>query len=71
MLLRSEGLESYLHKFLQEKVDLDMLMRTNNLDQDLKEIGLSEFGPRKRLQEAIQRRKDILAQAKYMTDSFL
>ena len=48
-----------------------MLMRTNNLDQDLKEIGLSEFGPRKRLQEAIQRRKDILAQAKYMTDSFL
>lgn len=70
MLLWSEGLENYLHRFLQEKVDLDMLVKTKNLDADLKEIGLP-FGPRKKLQDSIQRRKDILDQPKYLSDSFL
>lgn len=70
MLLYSEGLENYLHRFLQEKVDLDMLMKTKNLDGDLKEIGLP-FGPRKKLVEAVQRRKEILERPKYLSDSYL
>nr|KAG5709692.1 hypothetical protein BaRGS_027717 [Batillaria attramentaria] len=69
MFLWSAGLETYLHKFLQEKVDMELLV--NMSDNDLKEIGLP-FGPRKRLLEAIRRRQDVLRQPKVqMTDSFL
>ena len=66
--LWSAGLETYLHKFLQEKVDMALLL--NMSDADLKEIGLP-FGPRKKLLEAIKRRQDILAVPKDMADSFL
>lgn len=68
MFLWSAGLEGYLHKFLQEKVDMDVLVKMS--DMDLKEIGVP-FGPRKRLLEAIKRRQDVLSLPKHMTDSFL
>lgn len=69
VFLWSAGLEVYLHKFLQEKVDMELLVKMS--DNDLKEIGLP-FGPRKKLLEAIQRRQDILSRPKVMmTDSFL
>ena len=68
MFLWSAGLEVYLHKFLQEKVDMDVLVKMT--DMDLKEIGVP-FGPRKRLLEAIKRRQDVLSLPKHMSDSFL
>ncbi|KAL8573606.1 hypothetical protein ACOMHN_007159 [Nucella lapillus] len=66
--LWSAGLEVYLHKFLQEKVDMELVVKMS--DADLKEIGLP-FGPRKRLLEAVKRRQEVLSLPRYMTDSYL
>ncbi|KAK7111655.1 hypothetical protein V1264_011255 [Littorina saxatilis] len=68
MFLWSAGLETYLHKFLQEKVDMEVLVKMS--DSDLKVIGLP-FGPRKKVLDAIKRRQDVLALPKHMTDSYL
>ncbi|KAL8593328.1 hypothetical protein ACOMHN_009981 [Nucella lapillus] len=66
--LWSAQMEGYLHMFLKEKVDLQVLV--NMSENDLKEIGLP-FGPRKRLLDIIRRRQNVLAVQKVMTDSFL
>ena len=66
--LWSVQLEGYLHKFLQEKVDMELLVKMS--DKDLQEIGLP-FGPRKRLLAAIKRRHEVLSLPKYISDSFL
>ncbi|XP_076447186.1 pre-mRNA splicing regulator USH1G-like [Babylonia areolata] len=66
--LWSAQLEGYLHMFLKEKVDLELLVKMS--ESDLKEIGLP-FGPRKRLLDAIRRRETVLSLPKNLTDSYL
>ena len=57
MFLWSCDLARLMPVFTREKVDLTLLMRMT--DAEMKEIGL-EFGPRKRLREAIAKRQAAL-----------
>ena len=58
MFLWSSDLARVMPVFTKEKVDLSLLMRMT--DADMKELGL-EFGPRKRLREAVAKRQAALA----------
>ncbi|ESO84029.1 hypothetical protein LOTGIDRAFT_210994 [Lottia gigantea] len=67
--LVSSGLYSYTTYFTREEIDLDVLMKLN--DSELKEqLGL-QLGPRKKLQEAINRRKELINTPKAITDTYL
>ncbi|XP_071107820.1 pre-mRNA splicing regulator USH1G-like [Haliotis cracherodii] len=68
MFLMSAGLPNYISHFTKERVDLDLLMKMS--DVEMKEVGLP-FGPRKKLLEAMERRKRVLQTPVDMTDSFL
>ncbi|XP_005101206.1 Usher syndrome type-1G protein homolog [Aplysia californica] len=62
------GLASYLHIFSKEKIDMPLLMSMT--DEEFRELGLP-FGPRKKLKEAIVRRKTVLEAPTKMTASQL
>lgn len=68
MFLWSCGLASYLHIFSQEKIDMQVL--TSMTDSELKELGLP-FGPRKKLRDAIAKRKTVLETPTRLVDSHL
>lgn len=66
--LDSIGLSNYTHKFTSEDTDLDALMLVN--EGDLKELGLG-LGPRKKLMDAINKRKQALSAKSVISDTFL
>ncbi|KAK6171190.1 hypothetical protein SNE40_019433 [Patella caerulea] len=66
--LVASGLHSYIPYFTREEIDLDILMKLT--DNELKELGL-QFGPRKKLQEAISRRKQYMEAPRCISDSYL
>ncbi|GFS09850.1 usher syndrome type-1G-like protein [Elysia marginata] len=69
MFLWSCDLARLMPVFTREKIDLALLMRMT--DADMKEIGL-EFGPRKRLREAITKRQEALSSPRRaMQDTYL
>lgn len=68
MFLWTCGLANYLHIFSKEKIDMQVLIKMT--DSELKELGL-EFGPRKKLQEAIIRRKTVIETPAKMVDTRL
>ncbi len=57
LFLAANGVSEFLSLFSQEKIDLPALMLLT--DSDLKEIGLP-MGPRRKIMDAILKRKDIL-----------
>lgn len=68
LFLATCSLTDYLAIFTQEKIDLDALLLLQ--DEDMKDLGL-EMGPRRKLKDAIQRRKDIIQNPGAMLDSYL
>ena len=68
LFLATCGLTDYLAIFTQEKIDLDALLLLQ--DEDMKVLGL-EMGPRRKLKDAIQRRKDIIRNPGVILDSHL
>ncbi|KAH3873356.1 ankyrin repeat and SAM domain-containing protein 4B-like [Dreissena polymorpha] len=68
MFLEGCGLQHYAHLFLEGDVDMDALMRLTN--QDFSDMGLP-VGPRRKLMDAIQRRRIVLAEPAQMYDSQL
>lgn len=68
MFLEGCGLKHYTHLFLDSDVDMDALMRLTN--QDFHDMGLP-IGPRRKLMDAIQRRRIVLNEPAQMYDSQL
>ncbi|KAL3876820.1 hypothetical protein ACJMK2_034613 [Sinanodonta woodiana] len=68
LFLECCGLSHYTHLFAQAEVDMEALLLLN--DKDLTEMGLP-LGPRRKLTEAINRRKEVLAQKFAMADTML
>lgn len=68
MFLEGCGLKLYTHLFLDADVDMDALMMLTN--QDFQDMGLP-IGPRRKLMDAIQRRRVVLNEPAQMYDSRL
>ena len=68
MFLEGCGLTHYAHLFLDQDVDMDALMRLSN--QDFEDMKLP-IGPRRKLMDAIQRRRNVLSEPAQMYDSQL
>ena len=68
MFLEGCGLTHYAHLFLDQDVDMDALMRLSN--QDFEDMKLP-IGPRRKLMDAIQRRRNVLNEPAQMYDSQL
>ena len=68
MFLESCGLTRYTHLFTNSEVDMDALMELTQ--DDFTEIGLP-IGPRRKLVNAIERRKQVLNQKSVITDTHL
>lgn len=68
MFLEGCGLRLYTHLFLDSDVDMDALMMLTN--QDFQDMGLP-IGPRRKLMDAIQRRRVVLTEPAQMYDSQL
>ncbi|XP_045214740.1 ankyrin repeat and SAM domain-containing protein 4B-like [Mercenaria mercenaria] len=68
MFLEGCGLRLYTHLFLNDDVDMDALMILTN--QDFQDMGLP-IGPRRKLMDAIQKRRIVLNEPAQMYDSQL
>ncbi|XP_070580067.1 pre-mRNA splicing regulator USH1G-like [Ptychodera flava] len=68
LFLAAHQLTDYLPLFTQEQIDLDALMLCS--DNDLKSVGLP-LGPRRKVLEAIARRKAVLNEPGPITDTVL
>ena len=68
VFLESCGLTNYTKLFTDGEVDMDALMRLTN--QDFQDMGLP-IGPRRKLMDAIQRRRVVLTEPAQMYDSQL
>lgn len=68
MFLEGCGLKHYTHLFLDGDVDMDALLKLTN--QDFHDMGLP-IGPRRKLMDAIQRRRIVLNEPAQMYDSQL
>lgn len=68
LFLSANGLSEYLMVFTREKIDLSALMLLS--DSDMKEIGLP-MGPRRKLLDAIARRKRTLENPGVVMDTLL
>ena len=68
MFLESCGLTRYTHLFTNSEVDMEALMELTQ--EDFVEIGLP-VGPRRKLVNAIERRKQVLSQKAAITDTHL
>lgn len=68
MFLEGCGLRLYTHLFLDADVDMDALMMLTN--QDFQDMGLP-IGPRRKLMDALQRRRIVLNEPAQMYDSQL
>lgn len=66
--LASFDLNTYLHLFIDQDVDLSSLMALT--EEDLEQLGL-KLGPRRKLQKAITIRKERLSRPTEIKDSFL
>lgn len=65
LFLAANGVSEFLSLFYQEKIDLPALMLLS--DSDLKEIGLP-MGPRRKIMEAILKRREIITCPGTITD---
>ncbi|XP_048187856.1 ankyrin repeat and SAM domain-containing protein 4B [Perognathus longimembris pacificus] len=68
VFLQSQHLEDFLPIFLREQIDLEALLLCS--DEDLQNIQM-QLGPRKKVLQAINRRKQILQQPAHLTDTSL
>lgn len=68
VFLESCGLHHYAHLFLNGEVDMDALMMLTN--QDFGDMGIP-IGPRRKLMDAIQRRRVVLTEPAQMYDTQL
>lgn len=68
MFLEGCGLTHYIQHFTSGDVDMDALMRLTN--QDFNDMGLP-IGPRRKLMDAIQRRRIVLSEPAQMYDTQL
>ncbi|CAL1528655.1 unnamed protein product [Lymnaea stagnalis] len=68
MFLWTCGMAGYFHIFAQEKIDMTLLAAMT--DNELKDLGIP-FGPRKKLKDAIARRKAVLDSPNKMVDTVL
>ena len=68
LFLISNGLTDYIVALSQQQIDMESLMLCD--DKDLKEIGLP-MGPRKKILDAIYRRRQALERPGIIIDSIL
>lgn len=68
MFLESCGLTRYTHLFTSSEVDMEALLKLTQ--EDFKEIGLP-VGPRRKLLDAIENRKQVLSSPSAISDTFL
>ncbi|XP_074649547.1 pre-mRNA splicing regulator USH1G-like [Tubulanus polymorphus] len=68
LFLVANNLAEFLSLLTREKIDLDALLLCT--DDDLKEIGVP-LGPRRKILDAVQRRKDIIHKPGTVVDSYL
>ncbi|XP_012645601.1 ankyrin repeat and SAM domain-containing protein 4B [Microcebus murinus] len=68
VFLQSQHLEEFLPIFMREQIDLDALLLCS--DEDLQSIQM-QLGPRKKVLNAINRRKQVLQQPGHLVDTSL
>lgn len=68
LFLASHGLMEFIPKFNREKVDLEALMLLN--DNDLKDLEVP-LGPRRKILDAVARRKEVMEDPGFMVDTKL